>query len=276
MRGATTKTSALLAGAALTLLACGGGNETAAVHEAATLRGEPAVATPQAQVNEIDRPISESAPRPAGLPHDHPPITVPGTRGVHAAHEGAYGSVDLGDAIQVPLRPEPEPLTRARKRMDIDQLTKAIQRATGGIGWTSSNGADRFAQLAATLGAPDYAQITAEDLTPGALFQKFLDDAARAVCDELVQLELEREPSERVLIAEVDPEATVNDDPQGVEANLRALLFRYHAKHLEPGAPGLHTWKWLFESASFVAGSPTEGWRAVCIGLIVHPDFYTY
>ncbi|MEZ4467376.1 MAG: hypothetical protein R3F43_23755 [bacterium] len=63
-------------------------------------------------------------------------------------------------------------------------------QASGGTGWTETRGAtevDLFEELAATLGRPDYVQVTTEDLDPSALFLKFLDDAARSVCARTVE-----------------------------------------------------------------------------------------
>ena len=34
--------------------------------------------------------------------------------------------------------------------------------------------------------------------------------------------------------------------------------------------------RWLFETASLVDGQPLSGWRALCVALINHPDFYSY
>jgi len=74
------------------------------------------------------------------------------------------------------------PLDRPLRRMHVDQLQASIERVTGGIRWTDGDD-DLLEELAGTLGRPDYLEVTHEDLEPGLVFQKFLDDAAIAVCD---------------------------------------------------------------------------------------------
>jgi hypothetical protein len=168
---------------------------------------------------------------------------------------------------------------RGRRRMDIDQLNASIRLVTGGIGWTEQQGAtevDLFVQLSRTLGKPDYLDLTSEDLTPSLLFQKFLDDAARSVCDRLIERELASLPQDRVLMVQAGPSDRIEDAPDAIEENLRALLLRYHGHALAAGANELGAWTWLFESAQHTSGDPVEAWRAVCVGLITHPDFYSY
>ncbi|MFT7625309.1 MAG: hypothetical protein ACI9WU_004500, partial [Myxococcota bacterium] len=152
----------------------------------------------------------------------------------------------------------------------------AIERVTGGIGWVDNKDADRWEQLAATLGRPDYIISVTEDLGAGPVFQKFLGDAARDVCTKLANSELDTEPADRVLMKHASPTDTLLSAPDAVEANLRMLLLRYHGVKAEAGAADLVRWRWLFESVSHVTKLPVEGWRAVCIGLIEHPDFYSY
>ena len=48
--------------------------------------------------------------------------------------------------------------TRARRRMDLDQLSTSLSRVTDGLGWTEGRpGAERdqFEELSRTLGKPD-------------------------------------------------------------------------------------------------------------------------
>ena len=169
--------------------------------------------------------------------------------------------------------------TRRRRRMDLDQLDAAIRAVTGGIGWTERQGSrdvNLFEQLASTLGKPDYIQITEENLEPSAMFQKFLDDAARSVCDRLIQEEAQRPPEDRVFFVHADPSTTIAVSPDRVDRNLQALLLRFHGRHLAVDAPELEPWRWLVRSAEHVTSEPVEVWRTVCVGLFTHPDFYTY
>lgn len=181
----------------------------------------------------------------------------------------------------VSLVPEVELMVRARQRMNLDQLAAAIVRATGGLGWTEPSGStesDLFEQLAPTLGKPDYVEITQEDLSPSALFHKFLDDAARSVCARLVEQETSAPSAPRALMVHVDPEDTIDGSPEAVDTNLRYLLLRFHGHSLpeEAGDGVLTHWRWLFQTVSHGSGEPADAWRAVCVALITHPDFYSY
>ena len=123
---------------------------------------------------------------------------------------------------------------------------------------------------------PDYIQVVQADLTPGAVFQKFLGDAARSVCTRLVEKELEQPPNKRVLMTHVTPDDTLASAPDAVEKNLNYLVLRYHGYRPAPDDGELASWRWLFESVSHVADNPSVGWRAVCVSLMTHPNFYSY
>jgi hypothetical protein len=184
-----------------------------------------------------------------------------------------------GDGHLLPVPPAPDEGLRGRRRMDIDQLDASIQRVTGGIAWTEGAGAggdNLFVELASTLGKPNFLDATQEDLSVSLLFAKFLGDAARSVCDKLVQSELSAAASERVLMVAVSPETTTAEDAAAVEANMRYLLLHYHGQDLAAGDASLSQWSWLFESALHVSGDPAVAWQAVCVALITHPDFYSY
>lgn len=198
---------------------------------------------------------------------------------------GALGEpvgVRVGPGATVDLEPEPEAPKmpfRHRRRMDIDQLDATIRSVTGGIGWTelrSGREVNLFEELAQTLGKPDYLQITDEDLQPSAMFQKFLDDAARSVCFALMDEEARRAPPERVFFVRAEPTDTLASSPEATMANLQHLLLRFHGRKLAEDAPELEPWRWLVESAAHVTPDPVEVWRTVCVGLMTHPDFFTY
>ena len=181
----------------------------------------------------------------------------------------------LNDGAPGDLKPGPAPGERDRRRMDIDQLDASIRQVTGGIGWTV-NGVNQFEALSATLGKPDYQDSTEEDLAPSLLFQKFLGDASSSVCTQLAAVDATRAEDERALFIHVDPTDTLESNPDGIEANLSALLLRYHGRTMAPGADRLDAWRWLFESTTHLTGDPAASWRAVCVGLLMHPDFYSY
>ena len=161
--------------------------------------------------------------------------------------------------------------------MNIDQLRANIERVTGGVTWVDSKGKDQLSALAATLGKPDYINRLEEDMTPGPVFQKFLGDAARTVCTDLVALEMDLTPEERVLMRHVALTDTLQSAPEAVEQNLQALILRFHGSYAESkDSPLLARWRWLFQSVTHVTEDPTQAWRAVCVGLMTHPYFYSY
>jgi len=191
--------------------------------------------------------------------------------------------VGLGDETVTPVRDEPrvEPPSRSRRRMDLDQLSASLRRATGGLGWTETrNGTevDLFVDLSATLGKPDFIQNTIEDLEPSALFLKFLDDAARSTCNRLLTREMasDQEDGQRTFFVHATPQDTVDHQPEHVEENLRGLLLRFHGRKVAAGAADVQPWMWLMQSTYHLRQDPVASWRAVCVGLINHPDFYTY
>ena len=179
--------------------------------------------------------------------------------------------VDPGDGTPVDLGLEP---TRLRRRMDIEQLDRSIERATGRR-WMSGSTA-LFVSNAATLGVPDYFQTTHEDLEISPLFLKFLDDAARAVCSDLVPEDAAAAAADRIFFVHAEPEATLPADRSSIDENLRYLVLRYHGRRMEVEAPELGAWRDLFADARAATDDPEVAWLTVCVALVNHPDFYTY
>jgi len=162
--------------------------------------------------------------------------------------------------------------------MDIAQLDAAMVAVTEGLYWTdggTSRDDDLFVELAGTLGVPDYAVRTAEDLDPSLIFQKYLGDAARSVCWQLVERETGT-PASRVLMKQVAPTDTWETAPEKIDDNLKWLLLRFHGRSTDDDTTALELWRWLFRSAALVSQDPVVAWRTVCVGLLTHPDFYLY
>jgi len=268
--------------------------------DAATDPTEPSAdaALPTPDAAPIEPPVG-GAPTPPVEPSEAPPTEPPAP--APDPHAGmAVGWRPLGDAgVAPPNRPEPEPPaepavdpfepaptpphdapaplpTRPRRRMDVDQLDRAISAVMGGLGWTEvRNGVEvnLFVDLAATLGKPDYVMTTYESLEPTPTFQKFLSDAARSVCERRVQADLALPEAERVVLRWAGPGRASDAD---VVANLSALLLRAHGRRLEAHSAGMRPWRWLYDSSLHVTRDPVVAWKTVCVGLISHPDFYTY
>jgi hypothetical protein len=222
---------------------------------------------------------SSPAPDPGSAPPTTPPLSDPrpAPRPVDVVTDDGV-EVGLGDdgSGLAPMRP--------RRRVNVDQLEAAILEVSGGINWTETRNRDEvnlFSELSATLGKPDYAQSTDEDLEPSILFQKFLDDASRTVCTRMLTADLAaRDDPESahdpVLLIEAGPDDRIDEAPDLIEANLRELLLRFHGRMVPSGHPLLANWTWLYRSTDFVTQDPTQGWLGVCVGLFTHPDFYLY
>jgi hypothetical protein len=182
---------------------------------------------------------------------------------------------------EVPVDPGPEtPIdlgldpARPRRRMDVEQLDRSIERATGRR-WMSGTTA-LFESNARTLGVPDYLATTNEDREVSALFLKFVDDAARSVCTSLVAADADAAAADRIFFVHAEPAMTLAADGAAIDENLRYLLLRFHGRRIEEGAPDLAVWHDLFGDARAATEDPEEAWRTVCVALIDHPDFYTY
>lgn len=171
--------------------------------------------------------------------------------------------------------PVPDGVQRGWRRMDLDQLDTSIRKVTGGIGWDDERGQPRLQALAETLGAADYVTGTMEDRSVSLLFLKFLEDAAGDVCTALMEREAEG-GKDNVFLTGVTLDDTMQSNREGIETTLSEAVLRFHGRAVAPGTPQLEPWTFLYESATLVTGSSQEGWRAVCVGLITHPDFYTY
>lgn len=181
----------------------------------------------------------------------------------------------LGDGTAVGLIPDPVLPSRERRRMDIDQLNATLLQVSGGHTWTIGN-KNQFEELARTLGKPDYLDLTSEDLEAGALFSKFLDDAARSVCTAMVASDIAASDTDPVLMIHADPDDTIDSNPTAIALNLQTLVLRFHGRRVDLNSPQMETWRWLWTSAEHVSQDPVAAWMTVCIGLINHPDFFTY
>jgi hypothetical protein len=228
---------------------------------------EPVTETPPQMNNPPATPVSPDTPMPAP-----PPVAPPNTP-EEAPPTASEIESQWGDGTDVNLAPPPTVIEpgRARRRMNLDQLESAFQSVSGGLNWTEQQGGNQvslFRTLSATLGKPDYIQTTTEVLEPTALFQKFLDDAARQVCEKMVSRDMER-PGDAILVRDEAGEVTVDE-------HLQMLLLRFHQRDLGAGSADLGQWRWLYDSVVFMTDSPAERWNTVCVALFTHPDFYTY
>ena len=172
-------------------------------------------------------------------------------------------AVEVGEPTYVEAIPT-EP-GRPWKRMNIDQLGTSLEVATGERWQESVDGetVELFEQLSGSLGKPDYLGATDEDLTPGLLYQKFLDDAAKATCSDMVANDPVRGLSDRVFF--------VSDDKRIV---IEHALLRFHGRRATSGE--LDDWQGLYGALESSSGSSSQAWTGLCVALITHPDFSAY
>jgi hypothetical protein len=168
--------------------------------------------------------------------------------------------------------------SRPWRRMNLDQLATSMETVSG-LAWTEVEDGVTvrvFDELSGSLGKPDYLSSTYEERAPGLLFQKFLDDAAKGVCDEWMEMERVAPASERRFLLNVEPSDTFATNPDGIDRDLAGALLRFHGRVALPGDRVLDPWRTLFARGADAHGDPVDGWRLVCIALFTHPDFYTY
>lgn len=180
----------------------------------------------------------------------------------------------LTPVVETPIAVDQSP-GRSWRRMNIDQLRASMEQASGGIGWTEEQDGEAvqlFDALSGSLGKPDYLSATEEELAPGLLFQKFLSDAADSICRELVAVDPGR--AEPTFFVYASPEDT--PPSAGIDANLRAVVLRFHGRSLGEDDPALSPWSTLLERVYTDSGDMDLAWRAVCVGLYTHPDFYSF
>jgi len=194
------------------------------------------------------------------------------------------------EELEAPLAAPPPPVElphRPRRRLNLDQLDRAIEQSVG-LPWTELSRGEQVRSLTVlsdTLGKPDYIRQTVEDLSPSALFLKFLDDSARTVCSLRVELDLTglSEGGEPLSWSDEDWGALWGEgqlgalDSADLDERLRALSLRFHGLRLPAGDhPRLAYWRWLYETVSFVSDEPHMPWVALCVAMLNHPDFYSY
>jgi hypothetical protein len=160
--------------------------------------------------------------------------------------------------------------------LTADQFFTSLEVATGQR-W------DDEAQFAATLGRPDFGEVTVEGREMSVGFAKLAGDAARQTCRRAVQRDRDvADPASRVILREIDDVGTLDPfDPQSGD-NLRYLTLRFLGVHvvdetdrrLDPWFRVLREGLSDTDDSRFAEGE--DRWAAVCTGLALHPDFLTY
>ena len=201
-----------------------------------------------------------------------PPLPTPIDPGTGVPQD----PVDPGGPATNPNAPTPtaigtaeNPLGRRVRRLTADQFHRSLEVATG-RSWAE------YGRYAASLGRPDYAEVTEQGREVSMTFAKFVDDAARATCVATLD-EDRRGEGPGVLLRD----ALITDrDPAVLEQNLRYLFLRFLGQSLPPGDPALEPFMRILTLKDFERElddvEMRDRWWAVCVGLATHTDFLTY
>ncbi|MCI0570234.1 MAG: hypothetical protein L0Y66_05740 [Myxococcaceae bacterium] len=211
---------------------------------------------------------------------------------VQGAHPGV---TDEGPGLPVdhPAVDEEKSLatTRGVQRLTVEQLRQSFPVVMGEgadgkpITWMrgSTPGLNTFAR---SLGEADYANVVVENLEASPLYAKFMDDAARDVCNRALAADATRqEAATRTLYRHLGLADTVESNAAGVDRNLRYLKLRFHGVRVaDDDAASLAPLRTLFSTAVKAAAGTSkvsathvkEGWRVVCVALVTAPEFHLY
>ena len=174
------------------------------------------------------------------------------------------------------VAPEEVPETKRIRRLTADQFFSSLFVATGQR-W------DDEEEFAATLGRPDFAEVTAEGREMSVGFAKLAGDAARQTCRRAVEQDREiTNADDRAILPKVNDVGQLDPFDSGVSENLRYLMLRFLGvyitddtdRRLEPWLDVMQSGVDPTDEARFEQAEAR--WIAVCSGLALHPDFLTY
>ena len=188
-----------------------------------------------------------------------------------------------------PLPADKRPVDSALpQRLSVEQLRGTYPVVLG----TDVNGVDitwmigstpALDSMSVTLGEADYAVVTQDDLTPSPLYAKFMNDAARDVCQRVITADAARpNMSDRVLYHEVDL-TDLGVPATNVNANIRYLKLRFQGLKIADKDDTLVApvrKAFLAGVAASTSHDPAtqaqSGWRVVCVALLTAPEFHLY
>ena len=185
------------------------------------------------------------------------------------------GSTSYDDPRRV-VDPEQVPETKRIRRLTADQFFASLNVATGQR-W------DDEEQFAATLGRPDFAEVTVEGREMSVGFAKLAGDAARETCRRAVEQDRgTADQASRVILRKISSIDQLDPFDANVGENLRYLVLRFHGVYaIDDDDRRLQPWFTLLQDGlnatdeeRFVEAQ--DRWIAVCTGLALHPDFLTY
>ncbi len=191
---------------------------------------------------------------------------------------------------------------RTPRRLSVDQVRTSLAQLLGqtyrggayvfdpldpqGAAWRED--ADLLDAFAGALGRPDYNYTVVEGLEAGMTFAKFVQDAARSTCRAAVEADIAAPPDARHVLLFVEGDDTLASAEKGARATVSALALRFWGRDLAPETPEVDALLDIFTAAASApewldelevtrpAGTPADGWRAVCIALVTDAQFYVY
>lgn len=185
------------------------------------------------------------------------------------------GSTSYDDPRRV-VDPEQVPETKRIRRLTADQFFSSLNVATGQR-W------DDEEQFAATLGRPDFAEVTVEGREMSVGFAKLAGDAARETCRRAVEQDRgTADQASRVILRRISSVDQLDPFDANVGENLRYLVLRFHGVYaIDDDDRRLQPWFTLLQDGLNATdeerfAEAEDRWIAVCTGLALHPDFLTY
>jgi hypothetical protein len=185
------------------------------------------------------------------------------------------GSTSYDDPRRV-VDPEQVPETKRIRRLTADQFFASLNVATGQR-W------DDEEQFAATLGRPDFAEVTVEGREMSVGFAKLAGDAARETCRRAVEQDRgTADQASRVILRRISSIDQLDPFDANVGENLRYLVLRFHGVYaIDDDDRRLQPWFTVLQDGLNATdeerfAEAQDRWIAVCTGLALHPDFLTY
>jgi len=189
---------------------------------------------------------------------------------------GCSGESTSYDDPRRVVDPEQVPETKRIRRLTADQFFASLNVATGQR-W------DDEEQFAATLGRPDFAEVTVEGREMSVGFAKLAGDAARETCRRAVEQDRgTADQASRVILRKISSIDQLDPFDANVGENLRYLVLRFHGVYaIDDDDRRLQPWFTLLQDGLNATdeerfAEAQDRWIAVCTGLALHPDFLTY
>ena len=166
--------------------------------------------------------------------------------------------------------------SRGPRRLSVEQLEKSLD-SIGNLPPPTDGGITQVklpADLAFTLGKPDFRRVTDESLDPSPLFMKFMVDLGGIVCDLFAQFEPARPAADRVFTRSGTVDGGTGDSAI-IDANLAFMLQRFTSIEGEDAKPYVLRLRKAYDTGK-ASPKVLGGYQAACIALFNSPEFLLY